>query len=194
MKKQISVLLLILVLCVCLFAGMAKADVIEIEEYWEEFFYTHHEDCETVNTYYTVNTKGGETKVREDASRLSKTLLEIPNGEEVFIKFIYHVPNGSDWGFWLDDRVMGEYHTEALWILMSDLYDPENPPEDLVIYEQKGSTVTDESSTAESSDEEESSQITEPGSGNGITLAIVISAVVLVMLISVLVLVLIKDH
>ena len=119
MKKQISVLLLILVLCVCLFAGMAKADVIEIEEYWEEFFYTHHEDCETVNTYYTVNTKGGETKVREDASRLSKTLLEIPNGEEVFIKFIYHVPNGSDWGFWLDDRVMGEYHTEALWILMN---------------------------------------------------------------------------
>ena len=188
MKKQIPVILLALVLCVCLFGGMAKADVIEIDDYWEEFLYTHYQDCDVVDTYYIVNNKSGEAKVREDANRFSKTLLEVPNGEEVFIKLIYHVPNGADWGFWLDDDVMGKYHTEALWIQMSDVYDPENPPEDLVIYDQK------ESSRTESSEKEESSENVQPGSRNGITLAIVISAVVLVMLISGLVLVLIKDR
>lgn len=209
MKKQMPVFLLILALCVFLSGGMAKADVVEME-YWEEFLYTHYEDCDIVNTYYTVNHADGEAKVFVDVTASSRFVGTVQNGEEIFIEYIYHDENGVDWGFWLDYDAISELHSTSLWILMSDVYDPENPPEDLVLYEKKETSHTEESSKnessgeessekkessrSESSEEEESSENVQPGSGNGITLAIVISAVVLVMLISGLVLVLIKDR
>lgn len=94
MKKRLFALLAAL----ALMAGLpltAHADVMYVPQ--DSFLDSHFGDCEYVNRSYIANGPGG--KVTFYASPENSTLEgTVPNGESVYVSYVYTAPDGILWG------------------------------------------------------------------------------------------------
>ncbi len=90
--KRFATLLLILVLCRSL--GMtALADVVYEPE--DDFYEKHRDECYYENRVYIASGEAGFAAVKKNP-KSNKTLKELPNGEEVYVSYIWGREGG--WG------------------------------------------------------------------------------------------------
>ncbi len=90
--KRFATLLLILVLCLSL--GMtALADVVYEPE--DDFYEKHRDECYYENRVYIASGEAGFAAVKKSPTS-NKTLKELPNGEEVYVSYIWGQEGG--WG------------------------------------------------------------------------------------------------
>ena len=93
---RISLLLLAFVFVIgC--AAMACADVIYTP--MDDFFGTHHEECQYNDRYYITAGPNGTVTVYESPES-DTVVLTLENGLDLYISWVYDDPEGIQWGCW----------------------------------------------------------------------------------------------
>lgn len=93
MKKLFCVFISVLLALSCVVS--AGADV--IFEPRDSFYETHRDKCEYHDRSYTANGPNGELKVYESPES-DRVCAVVPNGEELYICFVYQDGDGILWG------------------------------------------------------------------------------------------------